>query len=472
MRNDKIKFGEKVGYSLGDVGANLAFQLMMIYQLKFYTDVFGLNGAIAGLVLLVAPLLTAFVDPLVGILADRTHTRWGKYRPWLLWTALPFCLFYVLAFTNPGIKSPTLVAVYATISYVLLLSIYSFNNTPYSSLGGVITANIHERTSLNTVRFIATSVAQFVVQGLTLPLVDHLGGGNAARGWTGTVVLFAFLAAICFLIAFLSTRERIAPPPRQRMSIRRDIKETFTNRAWLAMFALTLLLFVSLSVFGAGTNYYFQSYADQHSLSVFLNRWGFHTTESNAYSTGFSLFNTVNAVVQLLGVMLLSGYLADRYGKKTTFVVCLSLTALFTALLYLPGEGDVTLVYVLGILKSLSYAPTIPLLWAMIADVADYMEYQNHRRATGFCFSGMVFALKIGLGLGGALTGLVLSMFGYQSGGVVMQSPSATYGIRLVASIIPALLFVAGIIALSRYPITKQYNENMQAELAARRGKD
>ena len=162
----------------------------------------------------------------------------------------------------------------------------------------------------------------------------------------------------------------------------------------------------------------------------------------------------------------------ESCGKKTTFVVCLSLTALFTALLYLPGEGDVTLVYVLGILKSLSYAPTIPLLWAMIADVADYMEYQNHRRATGFCFSGMVFALKIGLGLGGALTGLVLSVFGYQSGGVVMQSSSATYGIRLVASIIPALLFLAGIIALSRYPITKQYNENMQAELAARRGKD
>ena len=186
MNNSGIKFGEKVGYSLGDVGANLAFQMMMIYQLKFYTDVFGLDGAVAGLVLLVAPFLTAFVDPLVGIVADRTRTRWGKYRPWLLWTALPFCLFYILAFTHPGISNAGAVALYATVSYVLLLSVYSFNNTPYSSLGGVLTADIRERTSLNTIRFIASSVAQFVVQGLTLPLVSHFGDGNARRGWTLT----------------------------------------------------------------------------------------------------------------------------------------------------------------------------------------------------------------------------------------------------------------------------------------------
>ena len=286
MNNSGIKFGEKVGYSLGDVGANLAFQMMMIYQLKFYTDVFGLDGAVAGLVLLVAPFLTAFVDPLVGIVADRTRTRWGKYRPWLLWTALPFCLFYILAFTHPGISNAGAVALYATVSYVLLLSVYSFNNTPYSSLGGVLTADIRERTSLNTIRFIASSVAQFVVQGLTLPLVSHFGDGNARRGWTLTVCLFALLAVACFLIAFGTTRERIAPPPHQRMSIRRDIRETFTSGAWLSMFFLTLLLFVSLAVFGAGMNYYFQSYADPHSLAALLRRLGFHTTEGDAYSGG------------------------------------------------------------------------------------------------------------------------------------------------------------------------------------------
>ena len=469
MSKHAIHFGEKVGYSLGDVGANLAFQMMMIYQLKFYTDVFGLDGAVAGLVLLIAPFITAFADPLAGILADRTHTRWGKYRPWLLWTALPFCVFYVLAFTNPGIRQPALVAFYAAITYILLLSVYSFNNTPYSSLGGVMTADVQERTSINTIRFVATSVAQFVVQGLTLPLVDHFGHGNAQRGWTITVVLFALLALGCFLIAFLTTHERISPPARQRMSIRRDISETFTCKAWIVMFCLTLLLFVSLALFGSGMNYYFESYVDPYSLARFLNRIGLGATENEAYSIGFSLFNTVNAVVQLLGVLLLSGYLARRYGKKTTFIVCLFLTSLFTALFYLPTGHDVLLIFLLGILKSLSYAPTIPLLWAMIADVADYMEYQNHRRATGFCFSGIVFALKIGLGIGGALAGIVLSGFGYQPGSALIQSASASQGIRIVASLIPALLFAAGLLVLLRYPISKQYNENMQAELASRR---
>lgn len=472
MNNGKVSLREKVGYSLGDVGANLAFQMMMIYQLKFYTDVFGLDGTIAGLVLLIAPFITAFADPLAGLLADRTQTRWGKYRPWLLWTSLPFCLFYILAFTNPGISSPTQVAVYATVSYVLLLSVYSFNNTPYSSLGGVMTGDIRERTSINTIRFVASSVAQFIVQGLTLPLVSHFGQHNVQCGWTITVTLFALLAVVCFIVAFLSTRERINMPAGQRMSIRRDIRETFTSRAWTPMFLLTLFLFVSLAVFGSGMNYYFQSYVDPYSLADFLNRLGFSTTDQEAYSTGFSLFNTVNSVVQLLGVLFLSGYLADRYGKKSTFVTCLTLTAMFTAMFYLPHEDDVLLIYVLGILKSLCYAPTIPLLWAMIADVADYMEYENHRRATGFCFSGIVFALKIGLGVGGALTGILLSGFGYQSGGVIVQSASATYGIRLVASLIPALLFLAGIIALLHYPISKYFNEHMQEVLAARRKKD
>lgn len=158
--HERISRREKIGYSLGDLGGNMAFQMMMIYQLKFYTDVFGLDGALAGTVLFLAPLLTAFVDPLVGIVTDRTRTRWGMYRPWVLWTSLPFCLFYVLAFYNPGIESKALVALYATISYVLLLSVYSFNNTPYSSLGGVITSDTKERTSITSIRFVASTVAQ------------------------------------------------------------------------------------------------------------------------------------------------------------------------------------------------------------------------------------------------------------------------------------------------------------------------
>lgn len=467
--HERISRREKIGYSLGDLGGNMAFQMMMIYQLKFYTDVFGLDGALAGTVLFLAPLLTAFVDPLVGIVTDRTRTRWGMYRPWVLWTSLPFCLFYVLAFYNPGIESKALVALYATISYVLLLSVYSFNNTPYSSLGGVITSDTKERTSITSIRFVASTVAQFIVQGLTLPLVDQLGQGNAQRGWTATVLLFGLVAVTCFVVTFLSTRERISPPPQQQSNIRKDVETTFGNKAWRIMFTLTLLLFVTLAMFGSSVNYYFQNYLDPASLSAFLNRVGFQATTSNAYSIGFSLFNTLNAVVQLLGVLLLSGYLSDRLGKKTTYLVCLSLTAVLTAMHFVPSPDDVGAIYVLGMLKSLAYAPTIPLMWVMVADVADYVEYQSQRRATGFCFSGIVFALKMGLGLGGALTGLLLSAFGYISGDTAQQPTSAIVGIRLAMSIVPALLFGLATLTIAFYPITTTVNNRMQNDLKKRR---
>ena len=220
----KVPFGEKVGYSLGDAAANLVFQMMMIYQLKFYTDVFGLEGAVAGTVLLIARIVDAFVDPTVGILSDKTQTRWGKFRPWVLWTALPFMVFYVLAFYNPGIEDKALVAFYAGVSYVLLMSLYSFNNTPYSSLGGVMTGDIRERTSITSIRFVGSTIAQFVVQGLTLPLVPKFGGGDDRHGWLCTIGLFAAVCLVCFIVTFLSARERIAPPPHQKTNIREDVR--------------------------------------------------------------------------------------------------------------------------------------------------------------------------------------------------------------------------------------------------------
>ena len=234
IMSQKVPLGEKIGYSLGDASANLVFQMMMIFQLKFYTDVFGLDGAIAGSVLLVARIVDAFVDPAVGIISDRTNTKWGKYRPWVLWTALPFSVFYVLAFYNPGIEDKGMVALYATLSYILLMTMYSLNNTPYSSLGGVMTGDIKERTSITSIRFVAATIAQFVVQGLTLPLVNKFGNGDAQRGWLYTISLFAAIAFVFLVIAFFSSRERIAPPPAQKMNIKEDVKDTLSSVPWRA----------------------------------------------------------------------------------------------------------------------------------------------------------------------------------------------------------------------------------------------
>ena len=206
-QSQKVSMAEKIGYSLGDCSANLVFQMMMIYQTKFYTDIFGLEGAIAGTVMLVARITDAFVDPTVGLLSDRTKTRFGKYRPWVLWTALPFMVFYVLAFYNPGIEDKGLVALYATLSYTLLMSLYSFNNTPYASLGGVMSGDIKERTSITSIRFVAATIAQFVVQGLTLPLVSKFSdGGDKAHGWLCTISLFACIGFVFLVITFFSTR--------------------------------------------------------------------------------------------------------------------------------------------------------------------------------------------------------------------------------------------------------------------------
>ena len=465
----KVSLGEKLGYSLGDAAANLVFQMMMIFQLKFYTDVFGLDGAVAGSVLMIASISAIIVDPTVGILTDRTSTRWGKFRPWVLWTAIPFCLFYILAFYNPGIEDKGLVATYATISYVLLMTAYSFNNVPYTSLGGVMTSVIRERTSITTIRFVVVTIAQFVVQGLTLPLVDRFSKGSTLQhGWICTIGLFACIAFIFFIITFLVTKERIQPPPRQKMSIKEDVKNTISSVSWNAMALLTFAIFITLAMWGSAMNFYFQYNIDQRSLYDFLSHF-VTIRQEDAYSIGFSAFNMMGALVQFVGVICFSQYFANKYGKKKTFIICLSLTAFFTALFYIPTPTDVSLVFVLNFLKCLAYAPTIPLLWAMIGDVADHIEYENHRRATGFCFSGIVLALKIGLGFGGAIAGIIISMFGYVSGNVSVQNESAMEGIRLVSSIVPALLFCVGVMALYFYPITKEYNENMQAELAARR---
>lgn len=500
---EKVPFGEKVGYSLGDAAANLVFQMMMIYQLKFYTDVFGLEGAVAGTVLLIARIVDAFVDPAVGILSDKTQTKWGKFKPWVIWTALPFMVFYVLAFYNPGIEEKGLVALYAGISYVLLMSLYSFNNTPYSSLGGVMTADIKERTSITSIRFVAATIAQFVVQGLTLPLVHKFGrgsGADEAQGWLTTITIFAVVGFVFLIVAGFSAKERIAPPASQKMDIRNDLKGLFSDISWRSMFILTLFVFITLAMWGSAMCYYFQHYVDPQALGAFLEKLGLVKTEdavlgvgmqvldsfnllatkaadgtispTESYSIGLSVFNMVGAIIQLIGVVTLSEFLANKYGKKSTFIVCLALTALFTAAFIIPDKDDIGFIFTLGILKSLAYAPTVPLLWAMIADVADHMEYVNHRRATGLCFSGVVFALKAGLGVGAAIAGVILSAFGYVNVVDVEQSAASLMGIRLASSVVPGICFGIGVLALFYYPISKALNEKMQAELARRRANE
>ncbi|MDR1381128.1 MAG: MFS transporter [Tannerella sp.] len=484
----KVSFGEKVGYSLGDGSANLIFQMMMMFQLFFYTDVFGIKATTAGAILLFARFFDAFVDPAVGILSDRTNTRWGKYRPWLLWTAIPFAVFFILAFSTPDLGERGKI-IYAGVTYTLLMSVYSFNNTPYSSLGGVMTGDIRERTSISSIRFVTATVATFVVQGLTLPLVTKTGGSaTSPEGWSATVTIFAAVGFVLMIITFLTTKERISPPQKEKTPVRQDFKDILKSRPWLAMFILTLFLFTTLALWGSGMSYYFNYVVDKDALFSFLDGVGLVGTRGetpgawhsffdafglivydtdDVFAVGFSLFNMMGNIIQLLGVIFLSGYLSGLFGKRNVFIVCLALTALCTGLFYAVPPDSIGNILILNILKSLSYAPTIPLLWAMMGDVADHSEWVNYRRATGFVFAGIVFALKAGLGLGGLICGSIIDSFGFVANAV--QSESSVQGIKLTASIIPAITFVIGVVALLFYPITRRLNEKIQAELAGRR---
>jgi Na+/melibiose symporter-like transporter len=445
----------------------------------------GLSAVAVGTMFLVLRLADAFVDPIIGALADRTQTRWGKFRPWILGTAVPFGVVFWLVYVTPDF-GPAGKLVYAYITYSLVMMLYSANNTPYAALMGVMTPDASERSSIASYRFVGALVGQFVIQALPLPLVAKLGGGDSARGWALTMAIFGGLIIVLNLLTFATTRERVQPPPGQKPSLREDVRNVFTSRPWVVMFVLTLLVFTMLVVRGSSSNYFFAYYLDQQSIMAFLARFGLGSggeltggnavldslglvvrpDGSNAAAVGLSLFFVIGSVVQIAGIMS-SKPLADRFGKKAVFIVGASVTTLATALVFLVGPTQVGLMFWLSILWAIGWGPTIPLLWVMIADVADHSEWLTGRRATGFMFAGILFALKGGLSLGGALSAWIVNLYGYVPN--VAQTETALLGIRLGASLYPALMLGAGIVCLVVYPIGKKLNLRIQDELAERR---
>jgi GPH family glycoside/pentoside/hexuronide:cation symporter len=483
----KLSFGEKAGYSLGDAAANFVFMTMIIFQSKFYTDVFGLTAVAAGSLLLVGRLWDAFFDPMMGVMADRTNTRWGKFRPWVLWTALPWGVVMVLAYTTPDFPMTGKI-IYACLTNMLLMTLYSANNTPYSAMTGVMTGDVNERTTLSSFRFVAAMIAQFVVVGFTLPLVDKFGHGNSAKGWQMTMGLWAMICVVLFIITFISTRERILPDPKQKSSIRQDFGNLLKNGPWIAMFILTLAHFIVLAMRGGTMFYYFDYYVNQDRLFDFLAGLGLagaadqtggvgnyllnvfglilKPDKTNVSSVGFSLFNMSSQFVTVVGV-LFSTFLVIRFGKKAVAIVCFSLTTLFMALFILLPDDAISATFILEWIRALTYAPSIPLLWAMFADVADYGEWKTSRRTTGVIYATILFALKAGLSLGGAIGLWLLAGYGYKPN--VAQTPEVLQGIRMIISIYPAIFFGIVIVCLFCYKITKHLNLQIQDELTERR---
>lgn len=447
MQNEsqKLSIKEKVGYSLGDAAANFIFQTVIMFLMFFYTDVFGISAKVAGTMFLLSRIWDAFNDPAMGAIADRTKTRWGKFRPWVLWTAIPFGIIGVLTFTTPDI-GPKGKIIYAFVTYNLLMMIYTVNNIPYSALTGVLTGDTVERTSLASYRFVFAMLAAFVVQGLTLKMVKVFGRGNDALGFQLTMAVFCTFAVIFFFITFFTTKERVKPDPKQKTSLKQDFKDLIGNGPWVVIFILTIFIFINLSLRGSIILYYFKYYVKREDL--------------------FGLFNMVGMGVTIIGI-LFSKPLAVRFGKRDTFRICLFLTAVLIVAFVFVSPGAIAMIFVLQVLMQFVYGVTIPMLWAMMADVADFSEWQTGRRATGLAFSAATFGLKMGLSLGGAIAGWLLSYYGYVPD--VEQSVRTLKGIRLLMSVYPAIPFFIGVAVLFFYKIDKKMELQMQDDLVERR---
>jgi glycoside/pentoside/hexuronide:cation symporter, GPH family len=441
----RLAFSEKFGYGLGDMAANFVFQAMMALQLNFYTDTFGLTPAQAGTMFLVVGLGAAAFNPVMGVIADRTKTRWGRFRPWLLWTAVPFGVIGVLTFTTPDLSAPAKL-MYAWVTYLLLRLIYTMNNVPYASLTGVMTDDPNERTSIASYRQLFANAAGFIVQSLAIPMVVFLGHGSSARGYQLTMGIFLVTSVAMFLIAFAVSKERIQPDPQQKTSVGRDLADLMKNGPWIALFLVTTFYFIALMIRGSLMLPYFKYCAGNQLL--------------------FSWFNGFGLTALLIGVAC-STALTKRIGKRTLFFWSMVVTGVFCiALFFLPATA-VTPIFTLEVLRQFAYGCSGPVLWAMMGDVADFGEWKTGRRATGTVTAAVVFALWIGLALGGAIAGWLLSLYGYQSNAV--QTEHALLGIRLIASVYAGVAFLASAVCLLFYGITMKLNMTISHDLAERR---
>ncbi len=484
--SQKLSVLEKVGYSLGDLAANLIFQTLMAFLAFFYTDIYKIPPKTASLVILIGGVLGACFNIFMGMIADRTNTRWGKFRPWILWTAIPFGVMSLLAFSTPNFNEGGKVA-YAFITYFLLVIIYSANNLPYSALSGVLTGDMKERNSLSSYRFVAVMVAQFIIQSLLLPIAIAAGHGDKAKGFEKVMLVFAIIGVVCFIITFLTTKERIVPPKEQKTPIMQDLKDLSKNKPWIIILFTTILVFITLALRGGMNIFYFKYYLTEASQTNFLNDIGFSKMldwlsnifgesafaefrkPGSAPFAAVSLVGAAATIATIIGI-LFSKSLADKFGKRNIFGTFLFISALFILVIYFLSNTSVSYVFIAQVLYGVTFGVTVPLLWAMIADVADYSEWKNNRRATAIIFSAMIFGLKIGVSVGGAVSAWLLGVFGYDANAAV-QTSSAIHGIKLLATVVPAVLFIAAAFLLSRYSIDKKMELQIESDLKMKRNR-
>lgn len=443
-----ISLKEKIGYGIGDMGFNFYWANISAFLLVFYTDVFGISAAAAGTMMLVTKIVDAFTDPIMGAIADRTKTKFGKFRPYLLYGGLPMAAAGVLTYTTPDLnEGGKLIWAYGT--YTIMMVMYTVLSIPYSALSGVITANSQDRTTLISFRFIAAFSGTILVNYFTLDMVDWLGAGNETLGWQLTMGVYGIVAAVLFAVVFFTTRERILPPAKQETNALDDIKDLLDNKPWMVLFTLALIIMITITMRSGASIYYIKYYANRPDLiKYFLTAYGI------ALAVGAAITPMLTRFVD----------------KKKLMVILMSVTGILSILFYFIPPDSLWLMFAVHILIGLALGPKSPLAFSMYADTADYTEWKTGRRATGMTFSAATFSQKLGGALASFMIGSVLAGMGYVANEA--QSDASQLGIVLVISVIPGVIALLAAYVMKFYTLDNELLEKVQRELLTRKNND
>ena len=457
-----IKLTEKIGYGFGDMASSMFWKLFGAYLMIFYTDVFGLPAAVVGTMLLITRIWDSAFDPIVGVVADRTHSRWGKFRPYLLWLAAPFGIIGVLTFVTPD-WSPTGKLVYAYVTYSLMMMIYSAINVPYASLLGVMSPNPKERNTLSTYRMTFAYIGSFIALLLFMPLVNFFSGnskdlGDQQTGWTMAVVVIAILCIILFFGCFAWTKERVKPIKEAQNPLKEDLKDLFKNKPWWILLGAGVAALVFNSIRDGATVYYFKYFVVEEDYAT-VSFFGMSFVLSGLYLA-------LGQAANIIGVIA-AAPVSNRIGKRNTYMWAMIIATVLSVLFYWFDKEDLIWMFVFQALISICAGSIFPLLWSMYADCADYSELKTGNRATGLIFSSSSMSQKFGWAIGTAITGWLLGFFGFQANAI--QSEEAISGIKMFLSFLPAVGTILSVVFISMYPLTEKKMKDITTELECKR---
>lgn len=453
-----IKLQEKIGYGLGDMASSMFWKLFGSYLMIFYTDVFGMSAAVVGTMFLVTRIWDSAFDPIVGVIADRTQSRWGKFRPYLLYLAIPFALIGILTFMTPDL-SDTGKIVYAYITYSLMMMVYSAINVPYASLLGVISPESKDRNTLSTYRMTFAYISSFIALLLFMPMVNFFSKDHSEQyGWMMSVVVIAVLCALLFYGCFAWTKERVKPIREQQNSLKTDLSDLLHNRPWWILLGAGIAALVFNSIRDGATVYYFKYYiVEEEHASISLFGISFVLS---------GLYLAVGQAANILGVIL-AAPLSNSIGKKKTYMGAMLIATVFSVIFYWLDKEELVLIFTFQILISICAGSIFPLLWSMYADCADYSELQTGHRATGLIFSSSSMSQKFGWAIGSAATGWLLAFFGFEANAI--QSAETIHGIKMFLSWLPAVGTVLSILFISLYPLSEERMCEITNQLNAKR---